>query len=234
MKMVLRYSAPMDIKPGYSSWRKKTNPRSLIAYFPLIRHGPHRKHRAQQLFYCCMCIICRGNVFTEPLPNNIRGDTETHSQQDDLISLLLFFQNKESRLKNCFFLIEWDLRFSRPAVNMEITVLWHVTPCNLVDSNSKQPSVPIGYNTGWALEQVWTLWREEFLAPAGTLTPISRPSSFSLYRLSYSGVAENILNKQLRTVNKGWPTSSRVGWGSKNTSPQACLTRRPWYTFLAP
>jgi hypothetical protein len=43
----------------------------------------------------------------EPLPSRDRGDTQvythtrthTHGQQSDLISLLLFFQNKESRLK---------------------------------------------------------------------------------------------------------------------------------------
>jgi hypothetical protein len=29
----------------------------------------------------------------------IKGDTQTHRQHDDLISLLLFFQNKESMLK---------------------------------------------------------------------------------------------------------------------------------------
>jgi hypothetical protein len=28
-----------------------------------------------------------------------RGETQTHRQQDDLVCLLLFFQNKESRLK---------------------------------------------------------------------------------------------------------------------------------------
>jgi hypothetical protein len=44
-------------------------------------------------------------TFTEPLPSNDKGDT--HTQQGDLISLLLFFQNKESRvkikqLKNCY------------------------------------------------------------------------------------------------------------------------------------
>jgi hypothetical protein len=38
---------------------------------PLIRHGPHRKRCVQQFFYCCMCIRCRGNVFTEPLPSKI-------------------------------------------------------------------------------------------------------------------------------------------------------------------
>jgi hypothetical protein len=38
-------------------------------------------------------------IFTEPLPSNNRvGYTDTHRQQRDLISLLNFFQNKESRL----------------------------------------------------------------------------------------------------------------------------------------
>jgi hypothetical protein len=41
-------------------------------------------------------------TFTEPLPINDRGYTQTHThrQQRDLISLLYFFQNKESRLKS--------------------------------------------------------------------------------------------------------------------------------------
>jgi hypothetical protein len=71
----------------------------------LIGHGPHRKHRVQQFFYCCVCIRCRGNVFTEPLPSNKllsinkRGNRQPHRQQGDLISLPLSFQNKESGLK---------------------------------------------------------------------------------------------------------------------------------------
>lgn len=32
----------------------------------------------------------------------IEGDTQTHCQQGDLISLLLFFQNRESRLIKMF------------------------------------------------------------------------------------------------------------------------------------
>jgi hypothetical protein len=36
----------------------------LIAYFSLIRHGPHRKRRVQKLFFFCLSICCRGNVFT--------------------------------------------------------------------------------------------------------------------------------------------------------------------------
>jgi hypothetical protein len=48
--------------------------KELIAYFPFIRHPRHRKQRVQQFFCCCMCIRCRWNVFTEPLPNNGKGD----------------------------------------------------------------------------------------------------------------------------------------------------------------
>jgi hypothetical protein len=45
----------------------------------MIRHGPRRKRRVQQFFYCCVCISCRGNVFTEPLPSNDRGiHIQTH------------------------------------------------------------------------------------------------------------------------------------------------------------
>jgi hypothetical protein len=39
--------------------------------FHLIRYGPPRKHRFQQLFYCYVCFHCRGEVFTEPLPSNV-------------------------------------------------------------------------------------------------------------------------------------------------------------------
>jgi hypothetical protein len=61
-----------------------------------------------------VCIRYRGNVSTEPLPSNDKGTiteplpsndrgrdrhTHTHRQQCDLINLLLFFKNKESRLK---------------------------------------------------------------------------------------------------------------------------------------
>jgi hypothetical protein len=43
-----------------------------------LRHGPHRKRRVQEFFYY-MCICCRGNVFTEPLPSNEKGiHIETH------------------------------------------------------------------------------------------------------------------------------------------------------------
>jgi hypothetical protein len=38
-----------------------------------IRHGPHRKRRFQQFFYCCVCIRYRGNVYTEPLPSKDKG-----------------------------------------------------------------------------------------------------------------------------------------------------------------
>jgi hypothetical protein len=57
-----------DMKEGRGSgtmirWKNKKFWEELIAYFPLIRHGPHTKRGVQQFFYCCMC--CSGNVFTE-------------------------------------------------------------------------------------------------------------------------------------------------------------------------
>jgi hypothetical protein len=40
---------------------------------------PRRKRRLQQFFYFCVCIRCRGNVFTQPLPSNDRGiHIQTH------------------------------------------------------------------------------------------------------------------------------------------------------------
>jgi hypothetical protein len=45
----------------------------------LIRHGPHRKHRVKHFFCCCVCVCCRGNVFTEPLNSNVR---EGHRHTD--------------------------------------------------------------------------------------------------------------------------------------------------------
>jgi hypothetical protein len=56
--------------------------------------------------YFCVCIRYRGNVSTEPLPSNDRGtfteptrclatiggDTHTHKQQRDLLSLLYFLK----------------------------------------------------------------------------------------------------------------------------------------------
>jgi hypothetical protein len=44
-----------------------------IRLLSLVRHGPHRKGRVQQLFYCYGRIRCRCNVFTKPLPSNDRG-----------------------------------------------------------------------------------------------------------------------------------------------------------------
>jgi hypothetical protein len=39
----------------------------------LILHGPRRKGRVQQFFYCRPCIRYCGKVFTEPLPSNDKG-----------------------------------------------------------------------------------------------------------------------------------------------------------------
>jgi hypothetical protein len=57
-------------------WWRYSNPPprgEIIDYFPstyLVRHGPHWKHRIQQLFSFCVCIGCREKVFIEPLPSN--------------------------------------------------------------------------------------------------------------------------------------------------------------------
>jgi hypothetical protein len=58
--------------------RNKNFCKELIAYFPLVQHEPHRKRLVQQLFYCCVCIRCSGNVFTEPLPSNDRVQIYRH------------------------------------------------------------------------------------------------------------------------------------------------------------
>jgi hypothetical protein len=42
---------------------------SLLSEY-LIWHGPHRNHRVRQFFYYCVCICCRGKMFTEPFPDN--------------------------------------------------------------------------------------------------------------------------------------------------------------------
>jgi hypothetical protein len=64
----------------------------------LIRHRPHIKQGIQQFFYCCLCIRCRRNVFTKSLPSNDRGNIQAYRQQGYLISLFLFFLNKESKI----------------------------------------------------------------------------------------------------------------------------------------
>jgi hypothetical protein len=35
-------------------------------------HGPNRKHRSQNFFYCFSHVRCHGNLFTETLPSNGR------------------------------------------------------------------------------------------------------------------------------------------------------------------
>jgi hypothetical protein len=60
-----------------SSWKKQ------IAYFRLLWHGPQRRWRVQQFFCCCSCIRCRGNVLTDPLTSNYRGDTQIYTQTDE-------------------------------------------------------------------------------------------------------------------------------------------------------
>jgi hypothetical protein len=67
------YSQSVIVREAIKWKMRKKFWEKLIADFPLIRHGPHKNRRVQQFFYCCMCICCRGNVFTESLPSNDRG-----------------------------------------------------------------------------------------------------------------------------------------------------------------
>jgi hypothetical protein len=55
-----------------STWVNKKFWEELIVKFSLI-HVPHKKRNVQQLFYCCVCIRCSGNVLREPLPSNDGG-----------------------------------------------------------------------------------------------------------------------------------------------------------------
>jgi hypothetical protein len=59
-----------QLSPGQHVQIKNKFREDLIAYFPLILHGPHRKLRAQQ--FCCVSISSRGDVFTEPMASNDR------------------------------------------------------------------------------------------------------------------------------------------------------------------
>jgi hypothetical protein len=61
-------------------FRTKKFREELIAYFPLIRYESHRKRSVQQFFYRCVCVRCCGNLFTEPLPSNDKGDTHKDKQ----------------------------------------------------------------------------------------------------------------------------------------------------------
>jgi hypothetical protein len=66
---------PLRLK-NFASYQYKTFWEQLIAYFPLIRHRPHRRWRVKQFFSLCMCIRCCSNVFTVPLPSNTHTNTE--------------------------------------------------------------------------------------------------------------------------------------------------------------
>jgi hypothetical protein len=70
---------------GYEEIINNKFSEELIACYPLIQHGPHRKRKNL------------GGGYTEcPLPSNDKG---TYGHQGDLISILLFLHNKERRLK---------------------------------------------------------------------------------------------------------------------------------------
>jgi hypothetical protein len=52
--------------------------------------------------FVCFMWYCNGRLFWLHYSGfqELYGDTQTHRQQDNIISLLLFFKNKEIRLKS--------------------------------------------------------------------------------------------------------------------------------------
>jgi hypothetical protein len=101
-----------------------------------------------------MCIHCRRNMITEPLPNNghlfwlhysgILG--ETHRQQGDIISLLLFFSNKESRLKMVHHITHMFTFFIQPFACCElIRIAWHT--CVTIPTAKEISSMLINYQS---------------------------------------------------------------------------------------
>jgi hypothetical protein len=72
-----RWMTKLNISASEFIYKQKVlgRPYRLLS---LIRHGPHRKRRIQQFFYCCVCIRYHGNVFTEPLPRMIGGFLWSH------------------------------------------------------------------------------------------------------------------------------------------------------------
>jgi hypothetical protein len=68
--------------------RNKNLREELISYFPLTRHGQRKKRRAQQFFYCCVCIRFRGNVsLPSRLPSN---DCGIHIQTHGLMGFMKY------------------------------------------------------------------------------------------------------------------------------------------------
>jgi hypothetical protein len=65
----LRYSGSdtvaMETINNKKFWRAPFTPSSFHWILSnLLRHEPHRKHHVQQVLYRCVCVRCRGNVFT--------------------------------------------------------------------------------------------------------------------------------------------------------------------------
>jgi hypothetical protein len=99
-----RLHIPGDVSAEISfSYKEKKFWEDLVACFPfttysLIRHGRHRKLRVQNSSYACLCVRCRGNVFTDPLPSKDKGGY-TETQTPRRVHNPPFFSEKESRLQ---------------------------------------------------------------------------------------------------------------------------------------
>jgi hypothetical protein len=54
--------------------------KELIAFFPLMLHGPRRELKRPKFFRCCSCVYCRGVVVIQLLPNRERGYAYIYTQ----------------------------------------------------------------------------------------------------------------------------------------------------------
>jgi hypothetical protein len=153
----------------------------------MILHGPHKKRCVPQ-FYCCVCIRCRSNLFTEPLPNNDTGNTQTRTARLSHGATFIF--------KNWGSTIKHDETPSQ-SLNQK---LW--TPC-------KRKAVSSVIRSRSDLRHITPSWprRTQELAPVATLLhhrkeAISQSSSFPeqcISLLKHTSVAnQRIMTFKLR------------------------------------
>jgi hypothetical protein len=79
----------LELEPGNNTTTKRKKDEKfweeLIAYVPLIRHGPHRK--------LSRCLATIKGLLPSRCLVAIRGETRTHGQQRDLISIFYLAEN---------------------------------------------------------------------------------------------------------------------------------------------
>jgi hypothetical protein len=89
----------VDEKMILQEFFRRTDRLLSFHYIFSIWHDTDGIENTAPNYFCCVCIGCRGNLFTEPLSSNDKRDAQTHRELGDLISRFLFFKNKGSSLK---------------------------------------------------------------------------------------------------------------------------------------